>query len=395
MQHVDPYNDEFFKRVAEDYPLRTNAAEWESVAKKLNSFESEAEVATRGNYKKIRLRSVLAFGLLLLPLVISVNRFYIVKQSAFHLAIRNNPDKSLQTLPVKNLAKAEIQDGEKTIKRDIVFVKEEGVVESEDAKKVQIGLPNLSAQSEAKIASELNNPAKENLKKNETTLSESKEQEFIKKNIESNSKNADPKDVSRKANEFKGFYFGGAIAPELTSVKFQPARKSFDIGLLVGYNLNKNLSIELGFMLAQKYYYTSGKYVVPNSMGPQDSKIIAVNAFNSVTEMPLTVQYNLQNERNSRIFISAGAVSYIVHKENYSYTYSKDGEEKQGRTLSNKASQNWFSNVQTSLGYEHSFNKICSVRIEPYCRVPLKGIGISDLPVTSVGVNLALIKTIK
>ena len=73
-----------------------------------------------------------------------------------------------------------------------------------------------------------------------------------------------------------------SYAPELTSVKLQPAKKSFDIGLLVGYNLNKKLSIELGFMLAQKYYYTSGKYVVPNTMDPQDSKIIAVNAFNSI-----------------------------------------------------------------------------------------------------------------
>jgi len=51
--------------------------------------------------------------------------------------------------------------------------------------------------------------------------------------------------------------------------------------------------------------------------------------------------------------------------------------------------------VQISAGYERSFNKICNIRVEPYCRVPLKGIGISDVPVTSVGVNLALIKTIK
>jgi hypothetical protein len=201
-------------------------------------------------------------------------------------------------------------------------------------------------------------------------------------------------DVSNE-NKPKGFYIGGAIAPELTSVKFQPARKSFDIGLLVGYSLNKNLSVELGFMLAQKYYYTSGKYIVPNSIGPQDSKILTVNAFNSITEMPLTVQYNFRNEHNSRWFASAGTVSYIIHKENYSYIYTKDGEEKQGRTLNNKASQNWFSNVQMSVGYERSFDKICKIRIEPYCRVPLKGIGISDVPVTSVGVNLALIKNIK
>jgi len=120
-----------------------------------------------------------------------------------------------------------------------------------------------------------------------------------------------------------------------------------------------------------------------------------VNAFNSITEMPLTVQYNVQNKNNARVFVSAGGVSYIVHKENYSYVYTKNGQRKRGQTLYNKASQNWFSNVQMSLGYERSFNKICDVRIEPYCRVPLKGIGINDLPITSMGVNLALIKIIK
>jgi hypothetical protein len=394
MQYIDPYNDDFFKKAAEDYPLRTNGGEWESVAKKLNSTERK-EIATRINYKNIRQRSAMICTLLLIPFAIAVTKYfndYKVDEGRFLKNFKNAP---LEKNPIKISNEINIR---KRVQNTIPVAIDESGFKTGSNEKISNELLNLSGQNKIEKQKELNNPSNggnvEIATNNILTKDNKKVLNDVTENINIHG-NADRNNAELNTNKYKGFYIGGAIAPELTSVKLQPARKSFDIGLLMGYNLNKNLSIELGIMLAQKYYYTSGKYVVPNTMGPRDSKIIAVNAFNSITEMPLTLQYNLKNENNARVFVSAGAVSYIVHKENYSYTYSKDGEEMHGRTLNNKASQNWFSNVQMSLGYERSFNKICNIRIEPYCRIPLKGIGIGDLPVTSGGVNLALIKIIK
>jgi len=393
MQHIDPYSDDFFKKAAEDYPLKTGAGEWENVAKKLGAFEA-ANKTVKGNYKNISRKSVLVVALLLVQYAIAVTKYIYINTGFGNVANAgiNTPVESSSANTVKVLSDTR-SDG---MINNIAFANiQKSIFDKSDVEKIQEGYGELSSPNEIEKQNNLNSLITQKNFGNKTTNLFLKRSDKVSATKTENTNGGHKSFTATTENKYKGFYIGGAIAPELTSVKLQPARKSFDIGLLLVYNLNKKLSIELGFMLAQKYYYTNGKYVVPNSIGPQDSKILTLNAFNSITEMPLTVQYNLHNENNSRLFVSAGAVSYIVHKENYSYVYSKDGEEKLGRTLYNKASQNWFSNVQISAGYERSFNKICNIRVEPYCRVPLKGIGISDVPVTSVGVNLALIKTIK
>jgi hypothetical protein len=205
------------------------------------------------------------------------------------------------------------------------------------------------------------------------------------------------KQTSKQINsKLKRLYIGAFIAPELISVKFQPVKKpSFNLGVLVGYRLSDKIGLELGATLAHKYYYTNGKYIAPNSIRRDNSTILNVDAFTSITEMPLTVQYAIKNEKNIRIFVSAGCVSYAIHKEHYNYTYTKDGEEKQSIRYYHKASNNWFSNAQIGLGYEYKMKKIGNITIEPYYRIPLKGIGISDLPITSIGINFALTKNLK
>jgi len=384
MQHIEPHNDDLFKKAAKNYPLRTDAGRWENIAGKLDAFDRRNIKGIKYNYRNITYRSVLVFVLLLSPFVITVTKYFNENYNqtlATSVKIDHNKNESTETKK-KEVSSRGIN---KRINNIAFAVPIERSIfnESTSVEKMKENAFNPMMLSNIEIQKNLNNK-----------VSPLKTED--KKIVNDASKNSEEKkSVKTRTNNYKGFYIGGAFAPELTSVKFQPARKSYDIGLLVGYNLNKKLSIELGFMLAKKYYYTSGKYIVPNTMGLENSKILVLNAFTSMTEMPLTIQYNLRNKNNSKIFVNGGMVSYILHKENYNYVYKKDGERMHGTTLNNKPSQSWFSNVQMSLGYEHSFDKICNVRIEPYCRIPLKGIGISDLPVSSVGVNFAIIKPIK
>jgi hypothetical protein len=234
-----------------------------------------------------------------------------------------------------------------------------------------------------------------------TILTENNKSE-ISESIQHTNSSAKTNKVPSKKNskennsKLKRFYIGAVIAPELISVKFQPVKRtSFNLGVLIGYRLTDKIGLELGATLAHKYYYTSGKYIAPNSIRGDNSTILNVDAFTSITEMPLTLQYTIKNEKNTRFFASAGCVSYVIHKEHYNYTYTKNGEENQSIKYYNKASNNWFSNAQVSVGYQYSVNKIGNIVIEPFYRIPLKGIGISDLPITSIGVNFALTKNLK
>ena len=79
MQHIDPYSDDFFKKAAEDYPLKTGAGEWENVAKKLGALEAANKTVNKRNYKNISRRFVLAWALLLIPFAIAVTKYiYII-----------------------------------------------------------------------------------------------------------------------------------------------------------------------------------------------------------------------------------------------------------------------------------------------------------------------------
>jgi len=305
MQHLDSYNDDVFKKAAEDYPLKTYGGEWENVAKKLDVSESEKKIA--GNaYKNIRQKAVLICCLLLIPFAIAVTKYFSAYKPVDAEVIHKQKEVP-ETKAIKTLS------AEKTDKK--INTASVAAIDNPALNGIEEDFGN-TFQNKINQEKDLDRPVVDE-------AFASKPDNFFKQNnnkvnsVNTNEKVSTGKSINKKgmdaqnANKGRGFYIGAAIAPELTSVKFQPARKSFDIGLLVCYNLNKNLSVELGFMLAQKYYYTSGKYIAPNTLGQPDSKILAVNVFNSITEMPLTVQYNLRNEKNSRIFVSAGGVSYI------------------------------------------------------------------------------------
>jgi hypothetical protein len=191
----------------------------------------------------------------------------------------------------------------------------------------------------------------------------------------------------------KRLYGGVLAAAELTSVMGQSFRKpGFNGGFLFGYNLNERWQAEIGVILSQKYFYSDGKYAAPNSMRQDGLEVDGIKANSRVTEIPVTLRYNLKKDDKQKIFISAGGVSSIVHFERYNYAYTKNGREKNGFKAYDESIGNVFSNLHFSVGYEHRLGNIGDMRIEPYYRIPLNGIGAGDLPVSSVGINLGLVR---
>ncbi len=50
--------------------------------------------------------------------------------------------------------------------------------------------------------------------------------------------------------------------------------------------------------------------------------------------------------------------------------------------------------MNVSVGYNRTLNKVGTLRIEPYLKIPIKGIGIGNLPITSTGLNIGITKKI-
>jgi Outer membrane protein beta-barrel domain len=377
MHRINPDMDDLFKSAADEYPLKTDTADWNNVTRKLQADLNKKVNKNRASRNR-KMVSILA--LLMIPICLTVSNYSF---NYYHETEMKISDVKQDWFYQKNILSADANERklklipENTRTGKITDVNFLPVVAEHERNIEEIkNLPNQNAQNfDLKINHALSANVFGKAEASEKTESQ---------NIDTHS--------NEKSNHF---YIGMSAAPELTSVKFQPARKSFNAGLLVGYTFNNKLNIEMGVMFAKKYYYSNGKYIAPNSIRNDNSTILAVNANCSITEMPLTLQYNFKNVNDTRIFAGAGAVSYVLHKEQYNYIFTKNGEEMPGRKYNNKASDNWFANAQLSIGYEHSFADVCNVSVEPYYRIPLKGIGISELPVSEVGVNIAITKTIK
>ncbi|HWB26819.1 MAG TPA: hypothetical protein VG738_15150 [Chitinophagaceae bacterium] len=205
----------------------------------------------------------------------------------------------------------------------------------------------------------------------------------------------EPVVIKRKHN----FYIGAFVAPDYTTIKYQPGNKvGFDFGGLVGYTLSKSFSVEFGISLDKKYYTSDGRYYNSTEKWFQNAgKLLTLSGYSSLTEFPLNVRYNFKQDKNKagNFFISGGLVSYIVHSENYNYEFDKNGYIYQRDKSSKKSTTNMFANFNISAGYSSSLGNNVNFRIEPYYRIPISGIGLGSLPITSIGLNIGIVKKFK
>ena len=386
MSYINENIDEFFQNAAEEYPLKTNVADWEAFSQTLPQIEDKR----RNNIFLYRFVAAAGAGLLLLTPALRLNNTIekylvanngVVVSSTAALAESDVSENSATYNKESNTQIAtvfsRVQEIAEPISTESQFIQRLSVIDAEAVKITDRNfVPNMIDKSiDLKQPSNII-PADASNEKNEATA------------------NTTP--LQLKLQRPKRFYLGATLAPEISSVKHQSVTKpGFTGGFLAGYKVTDKLQVEIGMVLSHKYYYTKGKYAPPNIIRRGEQPVDNVNAFTSVTEIPLTVQYNFRNNGQSRTFVSAGTVSSLVHKDQYNFDYTKNGEERTGLRRYNKSSDNLFTNLQVSAGYETKLGSIGNVRIEPYYRLPLNGIGSANLPVTSAGINFGFTRFIK
>jgi hypothetical protein len=111
-------------------------------------------------------------------------------------------------------------------------------------------------------------------------------------------------------------------------------------------------------------------------------------------DVPVTVRYDFNIKKQS-FFTSAGLISSSMRKEKYTYlanvnmwTYENEKEYK-------NSGKYYLSNLQLSAGYNHKLSSKLKIRLEPYITVPLAGIGVGRLPMTSMGVLFGVMRDLR
>ncbi len=212
---------------------------------------------------------------------------------------------------------------------------------------------------------------------------------FIK--TDSNDANKKKKTAIRKE---PAFYAGAIFSPDLSTIKFQKIKGTgYTLGILLGYNISNRIAIETGVYYDYKKYYSEGEYFDSKKAGGLISYVHLLNLTGDcrMIEVPLNFRYNLSATEKIKWLATAGLSTYFMFKEGYTYNYLYYGAPAQKFVSYNNSSRNLCSILNFSAGYEHKLGNIGKVRIEPFVRIPLAGMGTGSLPIMSAGLNLGFV----
>ncbi len=193
------------------------------------------------------------------------------------------------------------------------------------------------------------------------------------------------------AKRLSRFYAGVLASPEFTFIKSQKSESGLTFGVIGGFNINDRWSIETGFFFDKKNYYSKGEYFNKSKVAYLNNlKLISVEGNCNMFEIPLDVRYHFTKDKKSNWSASVGTSSYLMQKENYDYSFTNYGTNGYGRQTYYNSSNNFFATLNVGVGYERKIHNSVSVRIEPYMKLSVKGVGIGSLPMSAAGVNVGV-----
>ena len=414
MQYVKNDMDELFKRAAENYPLNTNSADWSKVAAGLHKHTSEQK---SGGLNYIY-RSF--FILLFIALPFICNHFIKLNFDAVGknvvLTSNNNPTDNKITkeegsnttdsytntlLTEEKIARININDLNKKKESKINLAVRDKVIENKNLENSVDIITNKNFSEHNIKEQKINNEIKDVIKEEQVNINDQPLKENVIDEQDSASKNEKPltETVTKaKKQKNKKLYAGFIAGTDITTIKFQKTSSlGKDFGVVIGYDINKKLSIEAGILSTKKYYYTDGKYYNAYKMNlPSNTKIIEVDGNCQMIEIPISIKYDFSTSDKKTWFATAGLCSFVMKKENYDYTYLylNSGSQSTHFKSYKNSTKNIMSVLQITGGYQINVKNIADVRLEPYVQVPINGLGKGDLPMTSLGLRLGITKKI-
>jgi hypothetical protein len=201
-----------------------------------------------------------------------------------------------------------------------------------------------------------------------------------------NSNVAEEEDANKKLH----FYVGAGT--EWSAARTRPVGKTqLKLQIGVEYQFLKKWSVLSGVNFAVKEYQTNTEnYTVQQGFWTGGIKPNSITAKCNVLEIPLNLRYyfNAQDKRRSSFYLMAGASSYLMASERYSFTYDVPDPTLKQEWNGNWKNMHFFSVLHLSAGYQKSFQGIGSVILEPYVELPLTGIGFGQVDLISFGLSL-------
>jgi hypothetical protein len=415
MQYLNNDIENLLRKAAMHAPVKAKGADWDKVFGQLDQPNEDVVAENKRDFKKY----LFIIPLLLASLVcdkflqLRLDNGHGQKQHSFNTV---SEQKAFEEIDEKGnkIANGEIA----TVKREnkkfssrlidnTVFVFTPQISKSEKEKHTVTENKNSEQKEEVVVSeSKISSTTSQNEFKNQTAsvnkeqVATSEQAQKAFENVADENKNEavaaiENKQKAKKQKAKSKFYLTALVAPDVSTIKFQKIdAMGYGGGLKAGYNISKKWAVETGVLWQHKEYYTKGEHFKTNKIYlPQNVKIINANGYCEMFEIPVDVRYNYKQTAKNNWFALAGLSTYLMQEEDYVYLMERNGQQYEYNKYYTKPSQYWFSIVNISAGYEHKVGGFGSMRIEPYLKLPLKGMGVGSLPFTSAGVNFGFTHT--
>jgi len=186
-----------------------------------------------------------------------------------------------------------------------------------------------------------------------------------------------------------------SLAPDFSSTSFNDySDPAGAVGLMIHYHIKSAWNISTGVVRSDKKYTGDGAdYHPPKGYWKYYTNGIipaSVDGSCGVLEIPLMVQYTVASVGRSKFRVGAGASSYIMLDESYSYNFEEPNPGAREGWESSNNSGFFFNMINFTVAYEYQLHPRFMLGVEPYLKIPIEEIGWSNLKLFSTGASLTL-----
>ncbi len=167
-----------------------------------------------------------------------------------------------------------------------------------------------------------------------------------------------------------------------------------------GFGVHLEYSIWQRFSVVSGVTYSKKNYLTDNSFSPYGKfwdyrpDPDHIDASCGVIDIPLNLRFYALNGSRHRVFLSGGLSSYLMLSEDYTLVYTHGNWKDYTYEVRNK-NQHLFAVYNLSAGYERNFAGHWAVQLEPFMKIPARGVGIGSVKLNSMGAFIHLKYKIK
>ncbi len=198
--------------------------------------------------------------------------------------------------------------------------------------------------------------------------------------------------ISKKRKSTNPWSIGILAGIDKSNVKFvYDHSPGYNIGIMAGYHFSDNISIHTGAIYTQKNYKVAGgDFTAPKGSWISQYTIETVDGYCRMWDIPLLLRYTFNTKTKHNFFLSTGMSSYFMSRENYNYDFYYNGQPTIKNYSYRSSDTHVLSIANISAGFASRVNDHLLLEVEPYTKIPMGGVGLGNIKLSSFGVNFSL-----